>query len=231
MPNNKHSDFEYRRPRSALNRTFERIADVPWNMIGRGRAITESAKRRLYEHGIVGRATVIKAPRQPDAQGDTEGFWRVLIEMPGRPAFEARVWQSYSGLDWRGLQPGMVVECRVDAHDSRKVLLCAAEPSEPEIVRIVSAAEIVDAGRSAEGTVLRSAPFGQRAPGTDDEIYLLDLELRSPQESAPWTVQILQRVPSGLEPLIGAGNTLAVAFVVVDRGESVAIDWHASQLR
>jgi hypothetical protein len=78
------SGFEWRRKRGKVNRTLERIEDVPWNLLSRRGAITDSAKRRLYEEGIPGQAQILKAPgeRSISRVGENLGRFRVRVEIP-----------------------------------------------------------------------------------------------------------------------------------------------------
>jgi hypothetical protein len=60
---------------------------------------------------------------------------------------------------------------------------------------------------------------------------LLRLELRSDDEPDPWDVEIGQRVPKGAEKLVEKARQLTAAYLEVDGGDSVAVDWGASSGR
>jgi hypothetical protein len=66
--------------------------------------------------------------------------------------------------------------------------------------------------------------MGKKAPGTDDEFYLLDLELEAADEPRTWKVNFGQRVPNGAEEMVAEGSELQVAFA----GDQVAVDWPTS---
>ncbi len=186
MASKGDSTFEHRDKRGRLNATLEKLEDAPMNLIGRGRAITDSAKRALYENGTVGRTTVLKGPPAPSASAtEPEGKFRARIELPGREPYEANVWQKYSGLEWQGMQTGALIECRVDPYNPKLILLC---PPEPDETRTMDSATILARGTSASAKVLESKDAGKVVPGSE----------------------------------------LAAAYLEVDEGDSVVIDWKAS---
>ena len=150
------------------------------------------------------------------------------VELPGRDPYKTKVWQSFGKSDWEQLRRGAVVECRVDSGNPGLVLLCAPEAGGPRASVVVDSGQILAGGLRAQATVLVSAAIGQKAPGTDDPAYLLNLELRSEDEPDAWKVQIAQRVPEGAEEMVAPGRELVAAYMEIDGGESVAIDWPAS---
>jgi hypothetical protein len=87
---------------------------------------------------------------------------------------------------------------------------------------------VVATGRRATATVLSSEPMGEKAPGTDDEFYLLDLELKAEDEPRTWKVNFGMRVPRGAEERIAEGEELQVAFAAVGDSNQVAVDWPAT---
>ncbi|MDP9187893.1 MAG: hypothetical protein M3O25_01435 [Actinomycetota bacterium] len=202
---------------------------MPDNVIHGGKPVSDSAKRTIYQEGLPGRATVLKAPgksRVGEVHNAVASF-SVRVEIEGREPYDAKTKQSFGRYEWDRLRPGAVVECRVDRSDDQKVLLIVPEPGELEVTT-VSSAQILADGIRASAKVTESAPLGQTAPDTDDPIYLLNLELTSGAEPEPWKVQIGQRVPKGAEELVAAGGELKAAYIEVDGGDSVAIDWPAS---
>ena len=230
----QRSSYEWRNPRGSVNRGLERLEELPWNVLnGRG-LITDSAKRRLYERGMIGRAEILKRP--PDRTmvgGQASGVFRFLVHLPGREPYEVESRQSYSGFEWDLLAEGTSVECRVSPRSEKRVLLCAPEPDEVaasppvRIERIESAADLISSGRRAVAVVRESSPLGQKAPGTEDELFLLVLELRADGEH-PWPVRFGQRVPKGAEALVEPGRELQVAFSAVGDDDAVAVDWAAT---
>jgi hypothetical protein len=223
------SDFEYRNKRGWLNRALEKVEDLPTRTMTGKRPMTDSAKRRLYEQGLPGRATVLKAPGEAwvSEVAESHGRFTVSVELPDREPYEAKVWQSFGKYEWDELQEGALVECRVDPGDEGVVMLCPPEQDELSVT-VMDSSRILSRGTSAAAKVLESAPMGQTAPGTEDEFFLLNLELRSDAEPKPWKVQIGQRVPKGAEEMVAAGGELEAAYIEVDGGDSVAIDWPAS---
>jgi hypothetical protein len=173
------SSYEWRTARGAVNRGLERLEDTPWNLLhGRG-LVTDSAKRKLYEQGTIGRAEILERP--PDRTmvgGQAEGVFRLIVHLPGREPYDVKSRQSYSGFEWDLLAEGTSVECRVSSGNEKRVLLCAPEPDEvaastpAQVERIESSADLLATGRRAVATVSESSPLGQRAPGTDDEFFL-----------------------------------------------------------
>jgi hypothetical protein len=91
------SDYEYRNKRGWLNRTFEKVEDLPARALTGNRPMTDSAKRRLYEQGLPGRATVLKAPGKAwvSEVEQSHGRFTVSVELPGREPYEAKVWQTF----------------------------------------------------------------------------------------------------------------------------------------
>ena len=228
------SSYEWRNPRGAVNRGLEKLEDTPFNLLhGRG-LVTDSAKRKLYEQGIVGLAEILeRPPSRTTVGGQAQGVFRFIVHLPGREPYEVESRQSYSGFEWDLLAAGTSVECRVSSRSEERVLLCAPEPDEvaasasARIERIESSTDLLATGRRAVATVSESSPLGQKAPGTEDEFFLLVLELRAAGES-PWSVRFGQRVPRGAESLVAPGRELQVAFGAVGEDDAVAVDWPAT---
>jgi hypothetical protein len=223
------SGYEWKRKRGWFNRTAEKIEDLPANLLSSKGALTTSRKREIYEKGTPGQATILKAPDKsmisPDYGGD--GRYTLRVELPGRDPYEVKTFQDVTGWDWKRLTPGTIVEVRVDPDDHERLVLCPPETGEP-VGRVMDSSEILAEGRRATATIQASEPFGKTAPGTDDPIYVLRLELRADSEGQAWSVQIGQRVPRGAEEMVAAGRELVAAYLEVDEGDSVAIDWPAS---
>ncbi|MEU6582026.1 hypothetical protein [Nocardia sp. NPDC046763] len=190
----------------------------------RGPALDGAARRELLLHGVEGAATVLSVHGTAEAEPGQE-FW-VRIELEGRHAYETRVRQRVNAADREWMQPGDVVCCRVDPGDDDRVVLYLPAPEETSRTGI---AKILTDGRRAHATVLAATPVAADYTGRDDPVLRLDLELHAWDEPGPWRVRVVQPVPlSGLE-LVDLGRQLEVAFFTVDRGESVAVDWAASQ--
>jgi hypothetical protein len=227
-----------------VERTAERIADLPANMVGRGRPISNSAKRDLYENGVNAVATVLKAPSKHRITEIKEnvGRFTVRIEISGEPSYETNVWQAFWADEWKQMQPGMEVDCKVDPENHELVWLMPTGFQEPakqvkgpslnlgSLVgeRITDSSELIATGRRATATVLSSQPMGKKAPGTDDEFYLLDLELKADDEPRSWKVNFGMRVPNGAEEMVVEGRELQVAFSAVGNPDQVAVDWPAT---
>jgi hypothetical protein len=227
------SGFEWRRTRGRVNTALERVEDIPWKLLSRRGLLTDSAKRKLYETGVPGRAEILAAPGQHAIShvGENIGRFHVRVELPGRAAYEAKVTQSFGGgYESAGLKEGALVECRVDPKNEKRVLLLAPEPDERR-VSVVDSSHILAKGKRARATVSESKDLEMTAPGTEDPVYLLRLELRSDDEPDPWDVEIGQRVPRGAEKLVETGGQLTAAYLEVDNGDSVAVDWGASSDR
>jgi hypothetical protein len=220
-----------------LDRTVERIADVPANLVGRGRPISDSAKRDLHEKGIDGVATVLKAPSKHSVSEvkPNLGRFTVRVEIPGEQLYEVELWQEFMADEWRQMQPGTELACKVDPENHELVWVTPTgfrEPAEKDTERrielggdrITDSSQLIATGRRATATVLSSSPMGKKAPGTDDEFYLLDLELEAAHEPRTWKVNFGQRVPNGAEEMVAEGSELQVAFA----GDLVAVDWPAS---
>jgi hypothetical protein len=223
-----------------LDRTVERIADAPANLVGRGRPISDSAKRDLWEKGVSGLATVVKAPSKHRVSKvqDNVGRFTVRVEIPDEPPYETNVWQEFMADEWEQMQPGMEVACKVDPENHERLWLTPTGFREPPKSvggpsvdlggggRITDSSQLIASGRRATATVLSSQPLGKKAPGTDDEFHLLDLELRAEDEPSPWKANFGQRVPKGAENMVAPGSELQVAFDAV--GGQVAVDWPAT---
>ena len=133
----KDTKHEYKRKRGGVNRFLEKVDSIPDNVFYGG-ASSDARKRKLYEEGIEGRATVLKAPpeRNVSTVQDNVGTFKARIEIPGREPYEAKVKQTYGYSDWKGLQKGMVVDCRVSPDDPGLVLLIAARGRGAEGARL-----------------------------------------------------------------------------------------------
>jgi hypothetical protein len=225
------SGFEWRRKRSGINKGLERVEDVPWNVLGGRRGLlTDSAKRRLYESGIKARAEVLRAPGEHSVSevGENIGRFHLRVELPGREPYEVKVTQSFQGgYEYAGLREGALIECRVDPKNQKRVLLVAPEPDEQR-VSVMDSSQILTDGLRTTAIVSDSKDLGMNAPGTEDPIYELVMEMRADGESKSWTVRIGQRVPLGAEELVAKGAELTVAYLEVDEGDSVAVDWPGS---
>lgn len=152
-------------------------------------------------------------------------FW-IRIHIDDRQPYETRIRQRIGETELAAMQPGDVVGCRVDPGDRDRVVLCAPGPEETTRVGI---AKILANGRRADATVLAASPVAADYTGRDDPVLRLDLELRAWDEPHPWWVRIIQPVPLSAIELVDRGRHLEVAFFTVDRGESVAVDWAASE--
>ncbi len=220
---------EWKQKRGWLNRTLEKVEDLPVRAFTRDRPITDSARRELYEKGIVGQAEILEAPseRRVSEISEADGAFRFRVEIPGREPYEVKSWQKYGRYSWERMRPGALVECRVHPDNEQRVLLVPAEPGEMPI-NMMDSSQIVAQGKRATAIVTQSADLGKTAPGTEDPLYLMNLELRTDAEPEPWKVQIGQRVPKGAVGLMDEGSELQVAYMEVDKGDSVAIDWKAT---
>jgi hypothetical protein len=220
---------EWKQKRGWLNRTLEKVEDLPVRAFSGSRPITDSAKRELYEQGIVGQAEILEAPseRRVSNVGEADMTFRFRVEVPGREPYEVKNWQTVGRYSWERMRPGALVECRVHPDNEQRVLLVPPEPGELP-VSMMDSSQIVERGKRATATVLQSAKLDQTAPGSGDPLYLMNLELRSEEEADPWKVQIGQRVPKGAVELIADGSELRVAYMEIDKGDSVAVDWKAT---
>ncbi|WP_183099940.1 hypothetical protein [Nocardioides pelophilus] len=125
------SFYEWRNPRISFDVRLERLADLPVNFFANRRMLTVSAKRRLYDQGRFGVATVLRAPRRVGGAavgGEGIGRFKVRIESVWWRTYDVWVTQSFSLVEWGLLQTGALVECRVDPHKPWRVLICAPEP-------------------------------------------------------------------------------------------------------
>ncbi len=230
MSDDQGSGFEWRRKRGWLNRTLEKVEDLPYNVVSGGGALTDSAKRKLFEDGIVGQAQILKAPSEwaTSMVQENLGRFQVRVEIPEREPYEVNVTQSFrGGYESEGLKEGALVACRVDPKDDQRVLLLAPEPDERRVIAVDSS-DILAEGKRATATVELANKLDVKAPGSGDPMYELVMELRSDAEPAPWKIRIGQRVPGGAGKLVEKGSELTVAYLEVDQGHSAAVDWPAS---
>jgi hypothetical protein len=220
-----------------IDRLAERVADAPANLVGGGRAISDSAKRDLYEKGLDGTATVIKAPskHRVSTVQDNVGRFTVTVQIPDEQPYEANVWQEFMADEWEQLQPGMEVPCKVDPENHELIWLTPTGFREPPKFvggpainlgggRVTDSSQLLATGQRATATVLSSEAMGKKAPGTDDEFFLLNLELRADGEQKSWKANFGQRVPKGAEEMVAAGKELQVAYA----DNLVAVDWPAT---
>jgi hypothetical protein len=230
MGNDQGSGFEWRRKRGWLNRTIEKVEDAPTNVLFRGRAVSDSAKRRLYENGIKGQALILEAPGRSSVSQvkDSIVSFRVQIDVPGRESYETKVTQTImGGYVHDSLKKGALVECRIDPDDDRKVLLVPPEMEERKVTAVDSAGILAE-GKRATARIEQANELDVKAPGSGDPMYELIMEMRSDAEPAPWRIRIGQRVPAGAEEMVREGGELTVAYLEVDDGHSAAVDWPAT---
>ncbi len=206
-------------------------------------ALSEPAQREVLMLGLAGTARIlgVRPCRMPPfagpavvrkADGVAGGraepghlFW-IRVDIEDRRPYETRIRQRVGEMDLIAMQPGDVVGCRVDPGDRDRVVLYVPGPEESTRVGI---AKILANGRRADATVLAASPVAADYTGRDDPVLRLDLELRAWDEPRPWWVRIIQPVPLSAIELVDRGRHLEVAFFTVDRGESVAVDWAASE--
>jgi hypothetical protein len=227
---------------------LSRAAGRSLKVLGAGPPVTEAAKAKLLAGGIDGRATILKAPSKHRVTEIKEnvGRFTVRVELPGEEPYEVKVWQGFWAEEWRVLQPGAAVPCKVHPKDYERVLLVVDEYSPEEKAprakvkggtlnlgglrkeRVLDSSQVLADGRPATATVLSSGPMGKMAPGTEDEFYLLHLELHADDEPKSWKVEFGQRVPKGSEEMVAKGMELQVAFAAVGDPDQVAVDWPAT---
>ncbi len=123
MAGKREPEHEYQRKRGGLNRFLERVSSIPENVLGG--AVSDAAKRKLYEEGIPGRAEVLKAPSK---RGVSEvqtnmGTFHVRVKPENGEPYETKTRQSFGRYEWEQLQKGAVVECRIDPDKPERVLL------------------------------------------------------------------------------------------------------------
>jgi hypothetical protein len=216
-----------RERKSALDKLsdrVQRVVDTPYNLLFRGAAVTDSAKMRLLENGLPGHATILKAPVHGSTVSEEMDRFRVRVELEGREPYEVTIWQSFAAWEVELMQPGAVVECRVDPADSKRLVLLAPLSER----RFASAAELIAAGRAARATVKGAEKTDMAAPGSSDPVYMLTLELRADEVPEPWSVTFPQRVPPEAVGLLAPGGELQVAYTAVGDPDAVAVDWAAS---
>jgi hypothetical protein len=230
MSDDQGSGFEWRRKRGWLNKTLEKVEDLPYNVVSRRGAITDSAKRKLYEEGIAGQAQILKAPAHQATSKVKEniGRFRVRVDIPGRDSYEVTITQSFEGgYESEGLKEGALIECRVDPNNQNKLLLLAPEPGERRVTGVDSSGILAE-GKRATATIEQANELKVKAPGSGDPMYELIMEMRSNAEAKSWRIRIGQRVPAGAEDLVKEGAELTVAYLEVDEGHSAAVDWPAT---
>jgi hypothetical protein len=230
MSDDQGTGFEWRRKRGWLNRTIEKVEELPANVLFGGRAVSDSAKRKLYEQGLKGQALILEAPGRGRVSqvSDSIVSFRVRIDVPGRESYETKVTQTIMGGHVHdSLQKDAMVECRVDRKDASKVLLIPPEIDELKITAVDSS-DILAKGKRATARIERASMLDVKAPGSGDPMYELVMEMRSDAEPEPWAIRIGQRVPAGAEKLVKKGGELTVAYIEVDDGHSAAVDWPAS---
>ncbi|WP_433713328.1 hypothetical protein ACQP2U_03350 [Nocardia sp. CA-084685] len=185
-------------------------------------ALSDSQRRELLMHGVMGSATILGVRPRRSEPGHI--FW-VRVQVEGALPYETRVRQRMRPDDLEWMQPGDVVGCRVDPGDRDRLVLYVPDIAETGRASI---SKILADGRRADATVLAAAPVAADYAGRDDPVLRLDLELHAWDEAKPWRVRLIQPVPLAAIGLVDLGQHLEVAFFTVDRGESVAVDWLAS---
>ncbi len=223
-----------------VGRTAERIADLPANAGGSRPADQQHGQAGPVREGVSAVATMLKAPSKHriTAVKENVGRFTARIEITGEQPYETNVWQAFWEDEWKQMQPGMEVDCKVDPENHELVWLMPTGFQEPakQVTgasldlgdRITDSSQLIATGRRATAAVLSSEPMGKKAPGTDDEFYLLDLELKADDEPRSWKVNFGMRVPKGAEEMVAEGKELQVAFAAVGDPDRVAVDWPAT---
>ena len=114
-----------------------------------------------------------------------------------------------------------------DPDDPNLVLLVAPEgDGEPKVSTLPRSWP----GQRAKARVIEAKPLGQKAPNGVDEFHLIALDITS--DAGARSLEGCGR-PAGPEGRRGADRrrrTLEVAYMEVDEGDSVAIDWPVTPL-
>ncbi|MFC4377249.1 hypothetical protein ACFO5K_24520 [Nocardia halotolerans] len=192
-----------------------------WAFGRRPGLLSEGARRELLIRGFPATATILSARTR---RGEVGYRFSVRVQRPGELAYDARVRQRIRSQDVEWMQPGDVVGCRVDPGNPDRVALFLPETAQPGHK---ATAKILATGRRAEAIVLAVAPIAADYTGHEDPVLRLDLEMRAPDEPTPWRVRLIQPVPLAAVGHIELGTHLEAAYLTLDRGTSVALDFTA----
>lgn len=224
----------------ALNITGITLGLTGVIFIGVERFLKRLDNSDLLQHGQPATATVLAVH---DTGMTINNIYAVLeltleIHPPQRSPYTVRSRTLLSRTQWGLLQPGMVVQVRVDPQNPRRVALesiTAGQASQYYVAGVMRAEDIVAQGFQAEAKILgvqaTGAQAAQLSPGlalrpdqADDPVMVVRLRVH-PVQGAPFEAEAALRVPDGKAHALVVGQRVPVAYMPHDPARTTTLDW------
>ncbi len=160
------------------------------------------------------------------------------VHPPHRPAYLARTRALLGRTQWGALQPGMVVQIRIDPQNPQRIAIESisdGQASQFYIAGVQRAEDIVAQGLRAEAEVLAvqatGAQAAQLSPGlalsadqADDPVMVVRMRVY-PAEGTPFEAEAALRVPDGKAHALVAGQRVPVAYLPDDPARTTTLHW------
>lgn len=160
------------------------------------------------------------------------------IHPPERPAYTVQTRTLLERTQWGTLQPGMVVQVRVDPQNPQRVAIesvTAGQASQYYIAGVQRVEDIVATGLQAEAEVLAvqatGASAAQLSPGlalrpdqADDPVMVVRLRVYPPK-GAPFEAESALRIPDGKGHALVVGQRVPVAYLPDDPARTTTLHW------
>jgi hypothetical protein len=200
-------------------------------------------------NGVQGTAQVTSVRDTGTTINDTVALFQVsaIVTIPGVAPYPTELTLPVGRTQWGQLQPGSVLPVLVDPNDHSKVAydknrgmsaaptaaMPAAGGAVPGSVPVtqLSAADIVDRGVAATGTLVSASPTGLTAGAVNPQLPPDEADDPLVQVTMSWpggdglqqSISAMMRVPDG-KALPPAGSSLPVRYLPGQSGVA-AIDW------
>lgn len=207
---------------------------------GFGRFIGRLDTSDLLQRGLPAPAQVLAVRDTGMTINDIYAVLELTLEIhpPQRSPYTARSRTLLSRTQWGLLQPGMVVQVRVDPQNPRRVALesiTAGQASQYYVAGVMRAEDIVAQGFQAEAEILgvqaTGAQAAQLSPGlalrpdqADDPVMVVRLRVH-PVQGAPFEAEAALRVPDGKAHALVVGQQVPVAYMPHDPARTTTLDW------
>lgn len=223
------------------------IAGLVFFMIGRQTAGLSALTSEMRLRGRPGTARVVAiGDTGVTVNNDPVARFTLDVTVGDAIPYRAEIRQLVSRVAIGSFQPGATVPVLVDPDDPQQVVIdfsadMPASTALPPVTsgglegaKVGSAAELLATGKKGTAVITAMQDMGDisdlglqesSAPGADDRVFLIQLEVKLPGRDA-YAATIGHRVP---ERLVGKVGPRTEVVVAVGRGDDqeVAIDWDA----
>jgi hypothetical protein len=160
------------------------------------------------------------------------------VHPPDRPVYTVQTRTLLERTQWGTLQPGMVVQVRIDPRNPQRVAIesiTAGQASQYYIAGVQRADDIIAQDLHAEAEVLAvqstGAQAAQLSPGlalrpdqADDPVMVVRLRVLPPT-GAPFEAESALRVPDGKAHALVVGQRVPVAYLPHDPARTTTLHW------